>query len=67
MIWIKERDTEIYEKRLETKVAEARYRMGNGMRDNWYWREEEKRMCRMCGNERKSWKNALRGMLRYAS
>lgn len=30
----------------------ARFRMGNEMRESRYWEDEEKRKCRLCGNER---------------
>lgn len=47
----------------EKRVAEsrwrrvARYRMGNEMRNNWYWRGEEERLCRMCGMKRECWQH----------
>ena len=35
----------------------ARYRLGNGTRGNWYWEEEEKRKCRMCGCKSETWEH----------
>lgn len=32
----------------------ARFRLGNEMREGWYWKEEEKRRCRLCGERLES-------------
>lgn len=35
----------------------AKFRLVNGMRGNWYWRDEEEKRCRMCGREEKTWEH----------
>jgi len=35
----------------------ARFKLGNEMRKGRYWEEEERRKCRLCGNEEESWKH----------
>jgi len=35
----------------------ARYRLRNEMREGRYWEEEEKRRCRLCGGEEKTWEH----------
>lgn len=35
----------------------ARFRLGNEMREGWYWEEEERRTCRLCGRGRESWEH----------
>src|SRR5436190_3559451 len=35
----------------------ARYRMGNGMKGNLYWKEKEMRKCRMCEREEETWEH----------
>ncbi|KAL6421353.1 hypothetical protein ACFW04_014690 [Cataglyphis niger] len=35
----------------------ARYRLGNGMKGNWYWKEEEDKKCRLCGREEETWEH----------
>ena len=37
----------------------ARYRLGNEMREGWYWEREEKRRCRICEGEEESWEHVL--------
>lgn len=33
----------------------ARYRLKNEMRESRYWKEEEKKRCRLCGGVRETW------------
>lgn len=35
----------------------ARARLGNEMREDRYWEEEDKRVCRLCGGAEESWKH----------
>src|SRR5580765_4268653 len=35
----------------------AKFRLGNGMRGNSYWKSEEEKRCRMCGGERETWEH----------
>lgn len=35
----------------------ARFRLGNEMRGGWYWEEEERRKCRLCGMENETWEH----------
>lgn len=35
----------------------AGFRLGNDMKGNWYWKKEEERMCRACGNELETWEH----------
>lgn len=35
--------------------------MGNEMREERYWEEEEKRRCRLCGMERETWEHVWEG------
>lgn len=35
----------------------AKFRLGNGIKGNWYWKSEEERKCRICENERETWKH----------
>ncbi|KZC05506.1 hypothetical protein WN55_06989 [Dufourea novaeangliae] len=35
----------------------ARFRLGNEMRENRYWLEEEKRRCRICGWREETWEH----------
>lgn len=32
-----------------------RFRLGNKMREEWYWKGEEKRRCRLCEGKEESW------------
>lgn len=48
----RKRDARIFKKRMERESRWnriARFRLGNGMRGNRYWEDEEKKMCRLCG------------------
>jgi len=33
----------------------ARWRMGNEIKEERYWEEPRKRICRLCGREEESW------------
>lgn len=35
----------------------ARFRLGNEMREGWFWEREEDRICRMCGGVSESWEH----------
>jgi len=35
----------------------ARFRLGNEMREGRYWEGEERKKCRLCGNEEESWEH----------
>lgn len=35
----------------------AKFRLGNEMREGKYWENEEKRACRLCGGEKKTWEH----------
>lgn len=35
----------------------AKYRLGNGMRGERYWDEEEKRRCRVCKSNEETWEH----------
>ncbi|KAK5640948.1 hypothetical protein RI129_009495 [Pyrocoelia pectoralis] len=39
---------------IQSKRIVARFRVGNEENDNKYWLEEEKRLCRLCGEEREN-------------
>lgn len=34
-----------------------RFRLGNEMKERVYWEVEEKRRCRICGNEEETWEH----------
>lgn len=35
----------------------ARYKMGNKVKEEWYWLKERKRVCRVCEHEKESWEH----------
>lgn len=35
----------------------ARFRLKNEMREDKYWKEEKKGICRLCKNERETWEH----------
>lgn len=37
----------------------ARVRLGNEVRERWYWRREEERVCRVCEGEQESWEHLI--------
>jgi len=37
-----------------------RFRLGNEVREGWYWEKVEKRGCRICGRE-ELWERCMRG------
>lgn len=61
MVWVGKgrRDTGIFKERMgESRWKRvAIFRLGNEMREGRYWKEEEKRRCRLCGEERESWEH----------
>lgn len=34
-----------------------RFKLGNKMREGRYWEEEQKKLCRLCGAEMKTWEH----------
>ncbi|KYN50622.1 hypothetical protein ALC57_15112 [Trachymyrmex cornetzi] len=39
----------------------ARFRLGNEVREGRYWKGEEERCCRLCGNEEETWEHVWDG------
>ncbi|KMQ87887.1 hypothetical protein RF55_12706 [Lasius niger] len=35
----------------------AKFRLGNGIRKNGYWKDEEEKKCRICGREGETWEH----------
>jgi len=35
----------------------ARFRLGNEIREGRYWEEEEKKVCRLCGDKVETWEH----------
>jgi len=42
----------------------AKFRLGDEMRGERYWEEEEKRVCRMCEMEEETWKHVWEGCMK---
>ena len=43
----------------------SKYRLGNGMRENEYWREEEERKCRVCGVGKETWEHVWEECMKW--
>lgn len=43
----------------------ARYRLGNEVKRRWYWEEEDKRLCRLCGGEVETWEHVWEGCRKW--
>src|SRR5436190_11909996 len=45
----------------------ARFRVGNEMKGNLYWKEEEAKRCRMCGKKEETWEHVWEECLEWGT